>query len=277
MIEKNQNEIIEGEEDTVNSRGKSRKKIKLSTPRKIIIGILAIILAFALYKLTTIIITYISGDSYASGVASLNGEAVDTEVVDGEGDGIVIPLKEINFDKLLSINSDTKAWIQGPDSVIDYPVVQGGDNDKYLTTRFNSEDDNFGTLFIDYQNAANFSDDITLIYGHHMKNGSMFASVVDYKSQEYYESHKYLILYTPSQNYLLEPYASTTIDGNTVLDHNYSNKADYKNFIDGMLAKSDFKTQINMTENSKTVVLFTCTYEYDSARYILLCRLTPIN
>lgn len=259
---------------------KSRKqapKKKWSPLRIAILVVCAGVFVFAAIKLISIFAVYDSGDDLNESIAALNGETKFVEETNPDGQTLALPLKEINFDALRAINSDVKAWIQGPDTMIDNPIVQGYDNDEYLNRQFDNSQHEFGCLFMDYQNADDFSDDVTMIYGHHMKNGSMFASIVEYKSQEYYENHKYLILYTPTETYLLEPYAGATIDGENTFPLTYGDKEKYQNFLDDIQSRSDFKSGINITTDSKTVILYTCTYDYDSARYILCCRSTPLS
>ena len=105
----------------------------------------------------------------------------------------------VDFQKLLEINPDTIAWIRFPDepSQINYPVVQGNDNQYYLKHLFSGEWNGSGCIFLDSRNRADFSDRHSIIYGHHMKNGSMFSGLTEYKKQEFYDSHSVVLLLTP--------------------------------------------------------------------------------
>ncbi|MBQ6583391.1 MAG: class B sortase, partial [Mogibacterium sp.] len=82
----------------------------------------------------------------------------------------------VDFDELLKINPDVQGWLYQKDTVINYPVVQGQDNDEYLHTLVDGTWSGGGTLFVDYRNQSNFGDFNSIIYGHHMKDGSMFRS-----------------------------------------------------------------------------------------------------
>lgn len=93
----------------------------------------------------------------------------------------------VDFQKLLEINPDTIAWIRFPDepSQINYPVVQGTDNSKYLKKTFSSNENTLGAIFLNVDNQKDFSDKNSVIYGHRMRDGSMFRHLQDYDTLEF--------------------------------------------------------------------------------------------
>ena len=93
----------------------------------------------------------------------------------------------IDFAVLDSQNPDVVAWIQIPGTQINYPVVQGKDNDYYLHRDLNGQKSTAGTIFLDYADQADFSSLHNVLYGHHMKNGSMFKDISRYKDQGYFD------------------------------------------------------------------------------------------
>lgn len=95
----------------------------------------------------------------------------------------------IDFDGLSVINDDIVGWIRSIDNVIDYAIVQGSDNEHYLTHMFDKSYNKAGAIFMDYSNDPDFSDENTIIYGHNMKDGSMFAYLLNYKDQTFYDQH----------------------------------------------------------------------------------------
>ena len=119
---------------------------------------------------------------------------------------------EVDFDELLAINGDVVGWLYCEGTPINYPVVQGDDNSYYLKHLIDGSKNINGTLFIDHRNGANFADENTVVYGHHMKNGSMFASLVNYKSQEYFDAHPILYFLTPDGNYRIELFSGYVCD-----------------------------------------------------------------
>ena len=118
-----------------------------------------------------------------------------------------------DFTKLQDINQDIGAWLLSKDTPIDYPVLQADDNRCYLNHLYTGEINGAGSLFLDYRNTGLFTDRNSVIYGHHMKNESMFHTLEGYKKQDYYDSHPIMILYTPDGDYLVELISGTIEDG----------------------------------------------------------------
>ena len=118
------------------------------------------------------------------------------EVDDGE-EGT--PQFRVNFDELLAINPDTIGWIRfSPEpSIISYPIVQGEDNDEYLHKTFSANENTLGAIFLNAGNQPDFSDRNSIIYGHRMKDGSMFRHLQDYEERAFWESNPYFYIYTP--------------------------------------------------------------------------------
>ena len=103
----------------------------------------------------------------------------------------------VDFKALKKINPDIVAWIRIPDTSIDYPVVQGNDDSYYLTHTFKKAEHVAGAIFLDSDNNADFSDDKNIIYGHNMKDGSMFQGLHKYESESYLQEHNKVYLYLP--------------------------------------------------------------------------------
>lgn len=93
----------------------------------------------------------------------------------------------VDFAALEGVNSDIVAWLYGADTGLNYPIVQAEDNDYYLYRLLDGTWNKNGTIFMDYVNRSDFSDQNTLVYGHHMKSGAMFGALVQYKKQEFYD------------------------------------------------------------------------------------------
>ena len=103
----------------------------------------------------------------------------------------------VDFRALKKINPDIVAWIRIPDTSIDYPVVQGNDDSYYLTHTFKKAEHVAGAIFLDSDNNADFSDDKNIIYGHNMKDGSMFRGLRNFLDDEFLKEHQILYLYLP--------------------------------------------------------------------------------
>ena len=98
----------------------------------------------------------------------------------------------VDFNSLLAQNSQVVGWIYSPNTVISYPVLKGGDNDYYLHHTLNGAENASGSIFMDAVCEPDLSGDNTILYGHHMNNGSMFASLANYKQEGYLEEHPVL-------------------------------------------------------------------------------------
>lgn len=173
----------------------------------------------------------------------------------------------VDFSVLKKENSDIVAWLYSEDTPINYPVVQGKDNEKYVHTMFNGKEGSSGTLFMDYRNDSDISDEHTIIYGHNMKNTTMFGTIQKYRNQSYYDSHKIMYLLTPTKNYKIELFTGyTTNMYSDIYDLGKLNQAKRNN----LLRQSNFKSEVNLNEEDKIITLSTCAYEYDDARYVLM-------
>ena len=124
----------------------------------------------------------------------------------GEEPSVVLPV--VDFEALRETGLDIIGWLSLPDTVINYPVTQADDNEYYLHHLYDGTYNKVGCLFADYENKADFSDRNTIIYGHNMRDGSMFAALNEYDEQSYFDTHKQMYLVTPEGGYLCEIFAA---------------------------------------------------------------------
>lgn len=175
----------------------------------------------------------------------------------------------IDFEALLRENADIVAWIYCPDTPINYPVVQSEDNSYYLRKAVNGTRNSAGTLFLDHRNADDFSDVNSVIYGHNMRNDSMFGTLTEYKDQEYYEQHPVIYLLTPENDYKVELFAGyTTPSDSAIYDIPMLNGKTAEEIM-GSLASSTFTAETVPESGDHVLTLSTCSYEYDNARYVV--------
>ena len=182
----------------------------------------------------------------------------------------------IDFDALLDRNKDVIGWLYCPDTVINYPVVQGKNNDQYLRKDLDGKYLVSGTLFADYRNGALNEDANYIIYGHNMKNGTMFSSLAKYKQQSYYDQHPIMYYLTPDGNYKLELFAGLVVKRDDKIYLPNQSEEEFAELIEEYRAKSTFKSDIELEYNDTIVTLSTCSYEFDNARYIVMGRLIPV-
>ncbi len=188
--------------------------------------------------------------------------------------------ERIDFDELKQINPDSDAWIVIDGTKIDLPIVKSTDNEYYLHHDIEKKDSNSGTLFIDYRNQAlssNTPDDITFVYGHHMKGGRMLAGICNYKDENFYKNHEYGIIYTPDgYAYKASVVACTIVDGasdENIFINKFESKENYQDYLDNILESSVIQTDTEVTTDDKLLALVTCTYEKQNARCIVYLKL----
>ena len=183
---------------------------------------------------------------------------------------------DIDFDKLRAINPDVIGWIYYEGTVIDYPIVQGQDNDKYLYTLFDGSTGGFGTLFADAATKAPFRQFNTIVYGHHMRDGSMFAALKRLKASSYCEEHPQLELITPEGKFHLEIWAFLNQPADSeIYTTNISDVDERAAYIRLVEDLADYTTDVQVSTSDRLVVLSTCAYEYQDARYMVVGRMVP--
>jgi len=177
---------------------------------------------------------------------------------------------EINFEALKALNSDAMAWLYCPGTAIDYPVMKSEDYSYYLHHLPNGRENANGALFIDFNNAPDFSGPLTVIYGHHMKSGGMFGSLTRYKEQQYYERHPVMLLYTEQGDYRIELLYGCVIGSEQWRERAFMYKENLESFIAYAEYNTTFDSGVGYTEGDKIVALSTCSYEFEDARFVVL-------
>lgn len=178
------------------------------------------------------------------------------------------------YEELKSINHDYKFWITLEETAIDYPVVQGEDNDFYLSNDFYKENSISGTIFLDYKN--NFEDKNLILYGHNMRDGSMFAAINKFKEKEFFDSEKIKIV-TENEERIYEVFSVFVEDANNInLQSKFNSEEDYIRYINELKKKSYYKKDID-SDFSNIITLYTCSYEFENARTIVCAVLNERN
>ena len=178
----------------------------------------------------------------------------------------------IDFDALKQENSDIVGWIYCPDTPINYPVVKGKDNNQYLRSDLNGKYLVSGTIFTDYRNGEVGEDPNYIVYGHNMKNSTMFGTLVKYKKQSYYDAHPMLYFLTPEGNYTIELIAGAVVKR----DSDIYQTAPTDNTIADIMIKSTFNSTVDIGKGKNIITLSTCSYEFNNARYVVVGKLKKI-
>ena len=203
----------------------------------------------------------------------------ETEKADDDtaAENIAVPVsipEQIDFAPLQQISGDVKAWIFSPNTRINNVIAQAQDNEYYLHRLLNGTETKAGTLFLDYHNQGDFSDWNTIIYGHHMKNESMFASLVTYRRQDYSDEHPVMYLYLPGHRYRLDLIAGYTTGTEDQIYTIPGTASEKQQLAEYAMQRSDFSTTANVETEDRLVTLSTCSYSYDDARYVIAAKIT---
>ncbi|MBP3204925.1 MAG: class B sortase [Lachnospiraceae bacterium] len=187
-------------------------------------------------------------------------------------------LPDINFKALQEMNPDVIGWIYSPDTTINYPVVQGDDNAYYLKHLADGTENRNGCPFLDVQNRPDFTDDNSIIYGHHMQNGTMFAGISWYEGQSYYDEHPVMYLITPSATYRIELYSGyiTTMDSSAYMQ-NFGSVREHTDWLKKVSGRSDFRANLEISAYDRVITLSTCAYRFENARYVLHGKLVKLR
>lgn len=150
--------------------------------------------------------TYYHADKEYQDVASQAFDAAAADAAAGDaGDATLLGDLSVDWDYLRSVNPDVVAWVYIPGTRVNYPVVQGADNEEYLHRSFSGETGfaaRAGSIFMDAANASDASDANTVLYGHHMRDGSMFACLSnDLSNDGPFNDHRTVYVLTPAMNY----------------------------------------------------------------------------
>ncbi|WP_314723553.1 class B sortase [Enterocloster bolteae] len=188
----------------------------------------------------------------------------------GEVDGDYHP--PVPFEQLMEHNPEIVGWLFIEGTNINEPIMQSTDNRKYLTVGYEEEENPAGAVFLDYECKEDFSGLHNIIYGHNMKNGTMFHDIVKYKEESYFRRHQNIIIYTPEKEIRLCPIAVVCTEGAGVRRKtNFSDLAAFQDYVENMLEGGLYKEE---REYSITRLwsFVTCSYEFDNARTILYAR-----
>ena len=207
---------------------------------------------------------------------SISGQEVRTVFEDGEEKTLPVLKNPIDFNQLLSVNSDIVGWLRIRALDISYPVVQGKDNDYYLHRTFEKTDNFAGCLFVNSYNMGDFTDQNTIIYGHNMKNGSMFGKLKNFNDPEVFKKSRYFWIFTPDFIYQYRIFSASVVD-KTGLTYQISFTDDeFDQFISRAYSNSVVDNQdVTVTKEDRIVTLSTCTGD-DSTRFVVMGKLAQI-
>lgn len=185
-----------------------------------------------------------------------------------------------DWDAVLRDGEQVVAWIQMEGNErVDYPIVQAEDNTWYLNHDWKGQKQFAGSIFLNKNNAPDFTDFNSVIYGHRMKNRSMFGSFKYYTEQTYLDEHPYFYIYTPDgKKRTYEIFACANIlDGTATYDITYEDKEDRLAYYNTLYQKAIAKRTIDISEFDTTVTLSTCAARGYYNRIVICGKLIAVE
>ena len=181
----------------------------------------------------------------------------------------------VDFDALQKMNPDIYAWISIPGTEVNYPILQSSTDDSYyLNHTVEGQEGYPGSIYTESCNGKDFTDYNTVIYGHNMKDGSMFRALHDYADAQFMEEHPYVEIYTPEEKFTYRVFAAVVYSDIHILKcYDFAVQEHRQSFLDSVYASRDMKNcfdqSVPVTADSKLLTLSTCIGGQKDKRYIV--------
>ena len=194
--------------------------------------------------------------------------------------GLDVPGRKIDFAGMQrDVNPDIYAWVYVPGTKVDYPILQSAaDNGYYLNHDSEGERAACGSIFTEDYNNKDFNDNHTVIYGHNMKNGTMFRSLRNYDKQDFFTENKYIYIYTADETRVYEIFgAYEYTDEHLLLNYETENRGKFQAYLDKVKNRSDvsghYDREMSLNGSDKIITLSTCIGDKANSRYLVQAKL----
>ena len=252
--------------------------------RKIYLTVTVIAAAAAVVCAVSAVRQYRNEKEAGSGYEQIR-EEVKAEEPPAEPEADAEPSVEIpiDFEALQERNPDVYAWITVPGTQIDYPILQSpDDNSYYLRHTIDGEEKTEGAIFTENYNHTDMEDPNTVIYGHDMKNGSMFQNLLKYQDRTFFDENREVIIYTPDAIRHYEIFAAYLYDDRHLLQSfNFNNVDVYRQYLDSIFSIRDMSacidTSVKVDTDDKIITLSTCYGSQSDKRYLVQAVLVTIE
>lgn len=183
-----------------------------------------------------------------------NGEAAKEETESG------IPVSiDVRYEELKAMNEDFIGWLYYEPLDLSYPVVRGNDNDFYVKNTFEKEANSSGAIFMDFLNKLDFTDYNTIIYGHNMRNGTMFGSLKKLlNEQALIEENPYFYIFTEEKAYMYEIFAAYITDETSHTYDLITDETEQGAYINYIKSSAEYLSEKEINNADKIVTLSTC-------------------
>lgn len=247
--------------------GKGRKR----GPWFVVFVIALIVFVGSVAALGAIFFSYFQGQQKYEEIATTS----DFDPVELSGDN-GLSQATVDWDALKAVNPDTVGWVYVPNSRINYPIVQGQDNDHYLTYDFDGDQGwlaEYGSVFLDARNKGDWSDQLSFVYGHHMNDGSMFADIAGFDDQARFDECRTVYLLTPQGNYRLRSFSLVHCSAyDPIVETSFESAEAMTAYIQDKMDRSEVAVSDapKASEIKKAFAFATCDNN-SSGRYVLFC------
>ena len=264
---------MEENKNNTQKQPEQKKKKKSDVLLTIALIVAIAVFCYAAFNLYHIYTEYKQGTDEYNQIEEMAVTERDADSAEVAGPNAQLkPPIEVDFDKLKSVNEDVVGWIYVdalPD--ISYPIVKGKDNQTYLHQTYEKNYNFAGTIFVDYENSGDFSDCNTLVYGHNMKNGSMFGHLKKFREDDrLYKQDKYFWILTPERNYRYEIITAYTTGVNSDTYTLFKGPGEeFEKYLETIKGYSEIQTDdTDLTIKDRIVTLSTCTGN-ESTRFVV--------
>ena len=264
---------MEENKNNTQKQPEQKKKKKSDVLLTIALIVAIAVFCYAAFNLYHIYTEYKKGTDEYNQIEEMAVTERDADSAEVAGPNAQLkPPIEVDFDKLKSVNEDVVGWIYVdalPD--ISYPIVKGKDNQTYLHQTYQKNYNFAGTIFVDYENSGDFSDCNTLVYGHNMKNGSMFGHLKKFREDDkLYKQDKYFWILTPERNYRYEIITAYTTGVNSDTYTLFKGPGEeFEKYLETIKGYSEIQTDdTDLTIKDRIVTLSTCTGN-ESTRFVV--------
>lgn len=254
-------------------RHRRRTKKKGGVLSTLILIVALVVFCVAGFQLFKILKGYYDGRSEYKNIEKL---AINTDNGGGEKDTF-----SVDFDKLKEINPDTIGWIRfyPEPAIINYPIVRTDNNQTYLKKTFSKNENTLGAIFMNTYNNPDFNDKNTIIYGHRMRDGSMFKGLWKYEDQSFYKANPNFYIYTPDgKEHVYTIFAVSKVkDTDQTYNIAFEDDQAFTEHVAGLKSASLYNTGVDVPADGKIVTLSTCTAASDNYRLAVVGVRTALN
>lgn len=250
---------------------KKKKKKKGGCLWRLVFWVALLVFVVSVGILGYLVYTYWQGQNEYDQIAS--------RAFPNEQPGATLADMVVDWDALRAINPEVVAWVYVPDTIVNYPVAhKPGDSSYYLKHNFSNDYGKFGAeygcVMLSGENQGDFSDEVNIIYGHHMRNGSMFAPFGDFYESDIFNQHRTIYLLTPQGNYRLESFGveHVPMTHGSIATPNYATDAEFNEFkqwlVDNSVVDANPNTDAEALAATKLFGFCTCDGDDNTWRYI---------